>query len=89
LGTGVAAEAIETACLKAARPGTTRSLCTCIQSAADATLTVRDQRLAASFFSDPAKAQSIRQSDSRSHEKFWTRYKEFNTKARSYCSARS
>lgn len=80
-----AAGPIERACLKADRKAATRPLCNCVQQVADLTLNGRDQRLAASFFSDPHRAQEVRQSDRSSHEAFWKRYKTFGANAESYC----
>lgn len=77
---------IERACIKSERGAGNRSLCGCIQAAADATLSRSDQRLAAKFFRDPHMAQEIRQSDNASHEVFWKRYKEFGATAQGYCS---
>jgi hypothetical protein len=86
LSTGAAfAGPIERACLKADRKAATRPLCNCVQQVADLTLDSGDQRLAATFFSDPHRAQVIRQSDNTSHEKFWKRYKAFGASAESYC----
>lgn len=79
------AGSIERACLKADRKAASRSLCGCIQDAADLTLSRGDQSMAASFFSDPQKAQDIRQSDRASHEAFWKRYKNFGSTAEAYC----
>ncbi|SLN39534.1 hypothetical protein PSA7680_01950 [Pseudoruegeria aquimaris] len=76
---------IERACLKSDRKGASRALCGCIQDVADLTLTRKDQKLAASFFKDPHRAQEIRQSDNSGHEKFWQRYKSFGATAESYC----
>ncbi len=85
-GAGLAyAGTIERACLKSDRKAANRNLCGCIQQVADATLTGRDQRLAAKFFKDPHMAQEIRQSDNSSHEVFWKRYKAFGATAQSYC----
>lgn len=78
---------IERACLKADRKAASRPLCNCVQQVADLTLDGRDQRLAASFFSDPHRAQEIRQSDRSTHEAFWKRYKSFGANAESYCRA--
>lgn len=85
-GTPATAGAIENACLKSSRASGQRSLCGCIQSAANATLTASDQRLAASFFGNPDKAQRIRTSSRRSDEKFWERYRNFGQTASAYCS---
>ena len=76
---------IETACLRSDRPAASRSVCGCVQDAANLTLSKGDQRLAASFFKDPQKAQDIRQSDRSSHEAFWQRYKEFGAAAETFC----
>ena len=53
--------------------------------AADLTLSMSDQKLAASFFDDPHRAQEIRQSDSRRHERFWERYESFGQTAENFC----
>lgn len=76
---------ISRACLKSDRNGATRSMCRCIQQVANQSLSRSDQKLAASFFADPHKAQEIRQSDSRSHEKFWLRYKDFGSVVSASC----
>jgi len=56
---------------------------------ANSELSRTDQKLAAGFFKDPHKAQVMRQSDRRSHEKFWLRYKDYGQTAASVCSQRS
>ena len=82
---GEAAGKIERACLQSDRPAASRALCGCIQDAADLTLTNSDQKMVARFFRDPHMAQEIRQSDRRSHEKFWQRYKNFGATAQAFC----
>ncbi|MBT8457868.1 MAG: hypothetical protein KJO15_17385 [Alphaproteobacteria bacterium] len=77
---------IRDACLSSSRAGGDRALCSCIQQAADKTLTKRDQRLAASLFRDPDSAQEIRRSDRRAHEVFWERYRSFGEVAEAVCS---
>lgn len=84
-GMASAASQIERACLKHGRAGATPALCGCIQSVANRTLSRADQRLAATFFKDPHKAQVIRQSDRSSHEAFWQRYKVFGATAGEVC----
>ena len=81
------AEQIERACLKSERGGGNRTLCGCIQDAANLTLTSRDQRKAAEFFSDPHQAQVVRQSDRRSDEAFWERYRNFGQTAEVFCTS--
>ena len=76
---------IEKACLKSNRDAATRSLCGCIQDAANLTLSKGDQKLAASFFRDPHKAQMVRQSNNRGHEAFWERYQNFGATAAVFC----
>lgn len=77
---------IGNACLKSDRSAATRPLCNCIDNAARSTLNRGDQRMAAKFFKDPHRAQEIRQSDRRSHEVFWKRYKTFLSEAQRRCS---
>ena len=77
---------IERACLKSDRQAASRTLCGCIQQVADATLDRRDQRMAASFFDDPHRAQEVRQSDRRRDEVFWQKYRRFGSTAESYCA---
>lgn len=75
---------IEQACSQSSRPGNSR-ICGCIQSIADQMLTRDDQRLAASFFKDPDRAQEIRTSDSARDESFWQRYSRFGSAAEQAC----
>ena len=79
------ASLIEKACLRADRPAASRSLCGCIQDVADLTLSGSDQRKAARFFDDPHNAQEVRQSDTRSDQRFWERYRAFGQSAKTYC----
>lgn len=79
------ASVVEKACLKSSRRGVSKALCGCIQEAADLTLTRKDQKIAASFFQDPHRAQEIRQSDDDYHESFWKKYKSFGATAETYC----
>ena len=80
------AEQIERACMKSDRASGQRALCGCIQDAANLTLTSRDQKLAATFFKNPDRAQEIRQSDRPAHEAFWERYRNFGRTAEHFCS---
>lgn len=76
---------IQRACSQSERGGRNAALCACIQGAADATLSRRDQRLAAGFFQNPHRAQEIRMSDRPNHEVFWERYRQFGEVAEAYC----
>jgi hypothetical protein len=83
--TVASANMIERACLSSDRSSGNRALCGCIQDAANITLSQGDQRLAASFFANPDRAQEIRTSNRRSHESFWERYRAFGETAEAYC----
>lgn len=80
-----AAGPIERACMASDR-GASRSLCGCIQQAADMTLSGGDQRRAAKFFKDPEAAHSTWISQSKSDDAFWERYKSFGQTAEAYCA---
>lgn len=75
---------IERACMASDRGGN-RSLCGCIQQAADMTLSGGDQRRAAKFFKDPEAAHATWVSQSKSDDAFWERYKSFGQTAEAYC----
>ena len=77
---------IERACLQSDRKGASRSVCACIQQAADATLRRTDQRKAAGFFKDPNRAQKVRMSKSDADNDFWARYKRFGQQAEAQCA---
>ena len=76
---------IEKACMASDRGGD-RSLCGCIQQAADMTLSGGDQRRAAKFFKDPEAAHATWISQSKSDDAFWDRYKSFGQTAEAYCA---
>ena len=85
LGTETHADTIRKACLTSDRGSAKPRLCTCLQSAADRTLSGRDQRIAAGFFHDPEEAQRVRRSDRRRDEAFWERYERFGATAQKVC----
>ncbi|MEP5761761.1 MAG: hypothetical protein ABJ327_21110 [Litoreibacter sp.] len=88
LPSNAASGPIERACNASSRSASTPRLCDCIQQVANVRLSNRqDQRLAATFFATPHKAQDIRQSDRSSHEAFWLRYKAFAETAELSCKA--
>lgn len=80
-----AAGPVGSACLASDRPGASRSLCACIQAAADDTLGHGDQRQAAKLFRDPELAQEIRASASSGGGDFWDRYRQFAARAEALC----
>ena len=61
-------------------------VCRCIQSAADATLSVKDQSLAAEIIRNPDNVTEIKSSKRRSHVGFIERYSQFGELARAFCS---
>lgn len=78
---------IERACNKSDREAATRSLCACIEQAANMTLSSSDQRRAVSFFKDPERAHEVWMSKSRGDDAFWERYKAFGAQAEALCGA--
>jgi hypothetical protein len=81
-----AANPIERACNASDRAAATRSLCACIGSAAERTLTRSQMREGARFFTDPQRAQDVRQSDRRSDEALWRAWRNFGETAEAMCS---
>ena len=77
---------IERACLNSDRDAANRSVCSCIQQAADMTLSGGDQRRAAKFFKDPERAHQTWVSQRASDDAFWDRYKQFGETAEASCS---
>ncbi len=78
---------IASACLDGGRSGANRGLCSCIQQAANQSLSNADQARAVRFFDDPQSAQDVRQSDNPRDKAFWQRYKAFSTTAEAMCRA--
>ncbi len=76
---------IGSACIQSNRAANPM-LCACIQRVANITLSGDDQRLAATFFRDPGKAQQVRQSGSTRHREFWARYTTFGQAAELVCA---
>ncbi|WP_199910694.1 arginine transporter [Loktanella sp. Alg231-35] len=76
---------ISQACLEADRRAASPALCSCVQQVANQSLSNGDQARAAAFFSEPQLAQDTRQSDRRSDERFWDRYKAFTELASQIC----
>ncbi len=81
----VRAGSIEMACLHSDRAAGNRSLCGCIQDAADLVLSGRDQRLVSGFISDPSRADKMRQSPGHAAQMFWKRYLQYIETARAFC----
>lgn len=76
---------IDSACVRSDRARGNAPLCGCIQQVANQTLSRSDQRLAATFFRDPHRAQEVRMSKRDADNAFWARYKRFADTAEAYC----
>jgi hypothetical protein len=72
--------------LTSPRKARSGALCGCIQAAAARTLSSKDQTLASSFYTDPHRAQSIRQSNRATDEVFWKKYRNYSETAQALCS---
>jgi len=81
----VNAGVIERACRQADRRAASPSLCSCIQQVANHSLSRSDRKQVAKWFDDPHQAQVVRQSDHRSDEQLWKRYKVFGERATRSC----
>jgi len=77
---------IERACVSSDRAKGNRALCSCIQQAANSTLSGSEQRRAAKFFKDPDLAHATWVSQTKSDDAFWERYKSFGQTAEAYCA---
>lgn len=76
---------ISKACMASDRKARSRELCGCIQAVADQRLSNSQQKTAVGFYSNPHRAQEIRQSDKASHEAFWKDYKAYGEAAKRTC----
>lgn len=76
---------ITKACLQSDRKKKSRALCSCIQAAANKTLTKSEQRRSVAFYNNPHMAQQIRQSDRPQDEKFWDAYAAYGREAQKMC----
>ena len=77
---------ISQACMASNRDARSGALCGCIQSVADDTLSSSQQRRAARFYTDPQRAQEVRQSDNSNDERFWEAYAAYAERANNTCS---
>ena len=80
------AGSVQQACLNAGSSKVNYRVCRCIQSAADATLSVKDQSLAAAIIRNPDNVTEIKSSKRRNHARFMERYSQFGELARAFCS---
>lgn len=80
-GSGV----IDRACRQSNRTAASPRLCSCIQRVANSSLNRAERHKVAKWFSNPHQAQEVRQSDRRSDEILWERYKAFGERAARTC----
>ena len=77
---------IASACMRSDRKARSGALCGCIQQVAHMTLSDADQKRGATFWSEPQRAQEVRQSDNVFNEAFWKRWKNFGQTSEAMCS---
>ncbi|MEO3416609.1 hypothetical protein AAFO92_18315 [Roseovarius sp. CAU 1744] len=77
---------INSACLSSNRSARSRTLCGCIQTVANQTLSGSQQNRAAAFYNNPHQAQVIRQSDRAADERFWKAYRAYGERSEQVCS---
>ena len=76
---------IGSACQASDRKARSRALCGCIQAVADQSLSNTQQRRAVAFYSDPNRAQEIRQSERPGDKQFWKAYSNYAERAKATC----
>lgn len=76
---------IDRACRNSDRSSSSPQLCSCIQKVANRSLSRSERRKVAKWFGDPHRAQVVRQSDRRSDEILWKRYRAFGERAKNTC----
>lgn len=80
------ASSVQQACITARSSKENYRVCRCIQSAADATLSVKDQSLAAASIRNPDNVTELKSSKRRNHALFMERYSQFGELARAFYS---
>ena len=80
------AGSVQQACLSAGSSKANYRVCRCIQSAADATLNVKDQSLGAAIIRNPDNVAEIKSSKRRNHARFMEQYSQFGELAWALCS---
>lgn len=77
---------IGTACLNHRRTGATPARCSCVQAAANQTLSQAQQKRSVLFFSEPGKLQDIRQSSAPANARLWDAWQRFADTAQTLCT---
>ena len=83
-GQTVFAGSVQQACFSAGSSKSNYRVCRRIQSATDATLSVKDQSLAAGIIRNPDNVTEIKSSKRRNHARFMERYSLFGELARAF-----
>lgn len=73
-------------CLSAGTSKANSRVCRCIQSAADATLSLKDQLMASAIICNSNNVTEIKSSKRHNHARFMGRYSQFGELARAFCS---
>lgn len=84
-GAGGASGPIGRACMEGGRQAANPALCSCVQRVADQTLSGAEQRRGARFFSDPQRAQDMRQAGDPASSEAWRRWRAFANRATEVC----
>ncbi|EAR50452.1 hypothetical protein OG2516_08943 [Oceanicola granulosus HTCC2516] len=74
------------ACMAAGRSNANPILCSCVQRAANETLSAPEQRAAATYFKNPERLQSMKLDDRPAADRAWVRYDAFVDTARAMCN---
>ena len=82
----VVAGTVQQACLMAQSTKANNRVCRFIQNAADATLSSKDQSIAAAIIRNPDNVTDIKSSKRRTHARFMESYSQFGELARAFCS---
>ena len=77
---------VSTACKIHNRETATARQCSCIQAAADLTLSQSEQQRAVRFFAEPELLQQIKLSDTPQNERFWYTWARFAETAEQLCN---
>ena len=83
-GQTVFAGSVQEACFSARSSKSNYRVCRCIQSAADATLSLKDQLMASAIIRNSNNATEIKSSKRHNHARFMQRYSHFGELARAF-----
>lgn len=84
-GQAFAWNVVEAACKVTGGPGASVEFCSCMQQVADLSLSLSEQKLAAYFLRNPARASRIGKANPAARKGFWQRFESFNLSTRRHC----